>query len=199
MEKFSALPRSFYDRSSTEVAKALLGKLLVRKIMGEVLVGMIVETEAYLSTGDEAAHGFKGKTKRNSSLYKEGGHAYVHGMRQYHLLDIVVEGVDVPASVLIRALEPVQGIEEMRKRRGENKINKLTSGPGKLCIALGIAGELDGTDVTDSKNVLFVADNHAYISPEQILTSTRIGITKSADAPLRFHLIDNIHVSKRKG
>src|SRR4051812_44626519 len=108
--KDTIIPRDFYDRNPVDVAKDLLGKFLVRRINNKYSVGLITETEAYLPSGDSAAHNFKGKTKRNESLYKEAGHAYIHSMRQYCLLDVVTEGSDKPGSVLIRAIEPVEGI-----------------------------------------------------------------------------------------
>lgn len=196
--KFEALPRSYFDRGPTEVAQYLLGKLLVRRLDNQLLVGKIVETEAYLPSGDSAAHNFKGKTKRNESLYKDAGHAYVHSMRQYCLLDVVTEGPDVPGSVLIRALEPIEGIDEMQKARREDSIERLTNGPGKVCAAFGITRSLDGTDMTDSANDLFISESNETISEDQVVTTSRIGISTAMDMPLRFHLYENNHVSKRR-
>jgi DNA-3-methyladenine glycosylase len=173
--KEKILRRKFYDRNPVEVAQELLGKLLVRKIDDTYLVGMIAETEAYLPEGDAAAHAFKGKTKRNASLYKEAGHAYVHSMRQYCLLDVVTEGEDKPGSVLIRALEPVEGIKNP------------TDGPGKICRELHITKALDGIDVTDPKSDIFIAHGDTSIS-HVINTTSRIGISKAKDLHLRFHI-----------
>ena len=170
--KYNALKRSFFNRSPVEVAPELLGKLLVRKINGKVLVGRIVEVEAYLSQDDEAAHGFKGLRPHTASLYKEAGHAYVHGMRQYFLLDVVTEGMGTPSAVLIRAVEPVQGIEIP------------TNGPGKIGIAFNITRALDGVDMTDRESELFIAEGHDM---REVHVSPRVGISKSKDMPLRFY------------
>ena len=191
----SILPRSFYNRNPKVVARALLGKYLVRKIDGIFLVGKIVETEAYLSSGDSAAHNFKGKTNRNKSLYKDAGHAYVHSMRQYHLLDVVVEGEEIPGSVLIRGIEPVQGIEEMKKFRHKKELENLTNGPGKVCDAFRITKELDGIDMTNLKSGLFISDG-VTVSKGKIKVSSRIGISTAKESLLRFWIVDNQFVSR---
>jgi len=183
--KDTIIPKVFYDRDPIEVAKDLLGKFLVRRINNKFLVGIITETEAYLPEGDEASHNFIGKTKRNASLYKDAGHAYIHSMRQYCLLDVVTEGVDKPGSVLIRALEPVEGIT------GE------TSGPGKVCRELSITRSLDGIDITDPESEIFIAKGEEGTLHE-LTTTSRIGISKAKDMPLRFHITNNIHVSKKR-
>jgi DNA-3-methyladenine glycosylase len=180
-----ALPRAYFDRSPLEVAPDLLGKLLVRKSKGKVLVGRIVETEAYLSSGDSAAHSFKGKSARNASLYKEAGHAYVHSMRQYHLLDVVTEGPDKPSSVLIRGIEPIEGIESP------------TNGPGKIGIAFDITRALDGVDMTDPTSELFIADTKKK-TVYSAAVSLRIGISTAKDMPLRFYIAGSPHVSKMR-
>lgn len=187
--------QSFYNRKPQIVARDLLGKFLVRKINNQFLVGRIVETEAYLSKDDPASHNFKGKNKRNVSLYKDGGHAYVHSMRQYCLLDVVTESPAKPGSVLIRALEPIEGIEKMKRFRDEYNLHNLTNGPGKVCRALNITKNLDGIDLTNPDEVLFIVKDKNE-SKIKIITSLRIGISKAKNLPLRFHLFDNKHVSK---
>ena len=169
------LPQRFYARETITVAKDLLGKFLVRKIGGKYLIGMITETEAYLSSGDSAAHNFKGRTKRNASLYKEGGHAYIHSMRQYCLLDAVTEGVDKPGSVLIRAIEPIENIQG------------LINGPGKVCRELQIIRSLDGIDMTNPESEIFIANGEKDIL-HKTTTSSRIGISTAKDMPLRFYI-----------
>ena len=181
------LPRAFFDRDPVVVAKELLGKYIVRNLDGKRLVGKITETEAYLPSGDSAAHNFKGKTKRNESLYKEAGHAYVHSMRQYCLIDVVTEGSDKPGSVLIRAFEPVEGLKEMIKLRQEEDVEKLSNGPGKVCIALGITRSLDGIDMTSSENDLFLTEN-PDLPLREIAASSRIGISTAKEMQLRFNL-----------
>ncbi len=174
--KQTIIPRDFYDRSPVVVAQELLGKFLVRKINNTFIVGMISETEAYLPAGDSAAHSSKGKTKRTESLYKEGGHAYVHSMRQYNLLDIVTEAPDKPGSVLIRGVLPIEGIVGIK-----------TDGPGKVGIAFRITRALDGIDMTNPNSELFVAYGEGK-STHSIVTTSRIGISKAKDMPLRFHI-----------
>ncbi len=189
------ITKDFYDRDPVAVAKDLLGKFLIRTINGKVLVGKIVETEAYLAEGDEAAHNFKGETNRNKSLYKEAGHLYIHSMRHHFLMDIVVQGKDVPGSVLIRAFEPMQGVEQMKNNRNTKEITNIASGPGKVCQALQINKEQDGIDITSGK-WLYLSETIENVPPEQIMSSGRIGISKAADKPLRFWIKGNSHVSK---
>ena len=192
----SPLPRRFYARSPEIVARELLGKLLVRKMGRDVLVGKIVETEAYLAAGDEAAHGFRGRSGRNQSLFKEAGLAYVHTMRQHALLDIVTEQESVPSSVLLRALEPVEGLERMKELRGTEILGNLASGPGKLCAALAITKEHDGIDVTKEDAAFFVAEGEQR-EEFDVAVSGRIGISRSVDAPLRFWISGSDYVSRK--
>jgi DNA-3-methyladenine glycosylase len=189
------LPRSFYLESPEIVAKKLLGKYLVRKIGYEMLVGKIVETEAYLSEGDKAAHGFRGKDARNASLYLSGGHAYVHQMRHHYLLDIVTQEEGVPSSVLIRAIEPIEGIETMKKFRKTDVERNIGNGPGKVGQAFGIDKTFEGIDITDSSSSLFIATGDT-ISLEDIASSPRIGISKATEKLLRFWIKGNPNVSR---
>ncbi len=169
-----ALPRNFFDRAPALVARDLLGKLLVRRLEGKTLVGRIVETEGYLATGDEASHSHKGKNTRNASMFKDAGHAYVHTLRQYVLLDVVTEGKDTPSAVLIRAVEPVRGI------------TGVADGPGKVGRAMDITRALDGIDMTDPDEDLFIADDKKQLA-RKVCVSSRIGISKAKDLPLRFY------------
>lgn len=186
-----ALPRSFYNRPTVEVARDLLGKVLRH---GET-AGIIVETEAYLGEDDLAAHSARGITDRTRVIFGPPGHAYVYliyGM--YECLNLVAEPEGVPGCVLIRALEPVAGIDEMRGRRPNvKKSQDLASGPGKLTRALGISRELNGADVTKEPLVVSEAANPGKL---QILTTPRIGISKCADWPLRFLIEGNVYVSR---
>jgi len=170
------IPRSFYARAAAVVARELLGKLLVH---GETS-GIIIETEAYLGTGDLAAHSAAGITARTRVIFGEPGHAYVYLNYGIHeCLNIVTEPRGVAGCVLIRALKPVDGIECMLTRRKGAK--DLAGGPGKLTQALGITRALNGADVTEGP--LTVHD--LGLSPE-IQVTKRIGITKSTDLMLRF-------------
>lgn len=175
------------------VAKELLGKILVRKINWEFLSGIIVETEAYLSSGDVAAHGFRGKTKANTSLYKSAGHLYIHAMHQQSLMDIVTDGEELPCSVLIRALEPLSGVETIKKNRNTESLENLTNGPGKLCKALQIDRSLDGLNICSLESEVYVLDTQIS---DEINESIRIGITTNKEPLLRYYIANNKFVSR---
>lgn len=189
------VPRSFYNRSSLQVAPELLGKILIRKFSNQIISGRIVETEAYLAFGDAASHAFKGKTKRNASLFKKAGHAYVHSIHMQQCLDIVTDSEDTPSSVLIRALEPLEGITIMRSLRNKEKITELTSGPGKLTQALNISKNFDGADVTTTTSNLYVISDGYQVS--SIVAKKRIGISKATEFDYRFYVQDSTFVSKK--
>ena len=186
------LKRSFYLRPTVDVARALLGKIIVH---GETS-GRIVETEAYLGEGDLAAHAASGPTDRNRVIFGPAGHAYVYfiyGM--YECLNIVAEPEGQAGCVLIRALEPVDGIAAMQARRPTaRRIEDLANGPGKLTRALAITRRQNGCDVT--RGPILVSPPEKEESFE-IGVSPRIGITKSADLPLRFFVKGNPFVSRR--
>jgi len=190
------LPRVFYQRDTPTVAKDLLGKVLLHNFDGHPLAGRIVETEAYLGQGDAAAHSARGPTKRNRVVFGPPGHAYVYfiyGM--YECLNIVAEPDGQAGCVLIRAVEPLAGIDAMRALRPKAKRDRdLASGPGKLTLALGIKRGLNGADVT--RGPLTVREFRRP-QPFDFATSPRIGISASAELPLRFYITDNEYVSRR--
>ena len=177
------LPRSFYARPTVEVARDLLGKILVH---GRT-AGRIIETEAYLGSQDEASHAFRGPTPRNRVMFGPPGHAYVYfiyGM--YECMNVVTETDGTAGAVLIRALEPLRGIETMRRRRPHAKREQdLTSGPGKLTIALGITRRQNGADLTRGPLTIHPPDHPLQF---EIESTPRIGIRRCADWPLRFLL-----------
>lgn len=185
------LPREFYARPTAEVARDLLGKILVHGRSA----GWIVETEAYLGLEDRAAHASRGLTARTRVLFGPPGHAYVYfiyGM--YECLNLVTEPEGVPGCVLIRALEPLTGIAWMRRRRpAARRLEDLASGPGKLTLALGITRKLYGADVT--RGPLTVRQLLAEPAFE-IAVSPRIGIRHCSDWPLRFFIAGNRCVSR---
>ncbi len=185
------LPRSFYQRPAIEVARDLLGKIIVH---GETS-GRIVETEAYLGEGDLASHSARGITDRTRVIFGPPGHAYVYliyGM--YECLNIVAEPAETAGCVLIRALEPVEGIELMRQRRpAVRNVEDLASGPGKLTLALGITRALNGIDVTQGYLTVRDVDKG---QPFEIAVTPRIGIRHCADWPLRFLIAGNRFASK---
>jgi DNA-3-methyladenine glycosylase len=191
------LPRSFYARSAPHVAKDLLGKILVRRIGQTTLSGKIVEVEAYLGKKDPASHAYRGKTRRNEVMFGEGGHLYVYFTYGMHFCANVVTGKkDVSEAVLIRAIEPLDGIDLMKRNRGFLRdvrlLYTLTNGPAKLCEALGIKREDNGTDLRGNKIFLIEGE-----SPKSVIgTSTRIGITRGTEKKWRFFLKGNEWVSK---
>ena len=189
LPKPTVLPRSFYLSSPEVVARALLGKLLTHHREGERLTGRITEVEAYLGLADPASHTFRGLTAYNSVLFGPPGFSYVYfiyGM--YYCVNVSCLPDGEPGGVLIRALEPVEGIETMARLRGlpsGASPKLLTGGPGRLCQALGITRAThNGLDVTSKKSVLQILDDGYH--PENIDVTPRIGISKAADLPLRF-------------
>ena len=184
------LPRSFYQRPTVEVARALLGCVIALRRTA----GRIVETEAYLGIDDGASHSARGRTARTGVIFGPPGHAYVYliyGM--YECLNLVAEPDGVAGCVLIRALEPLEGIPLMQRRRpAARKIEDLANGPGKLTQALGISRKHNGVDVTRGPILVYPPKP----DPLDIAISRRIGITKSADLPLRFFIRGNPFVSR---
>ena len=174
-----ALPRRFYSRDPVEVARDLVGRLLVRETGGIRLVGRIVEVEAY-SREDPASHSFKGQTRRNVTMFGPPGFAYVyvsHGI--HHCMNVTAGSAN---AVLLRALEPIEGIEEMFRRRGVVDERLLCAGPGRLCQALGITLSDDGHDMTGRGEMWLAAGEPA----RSVLATARIGISVAADVPWRF-------------
>lgn len=195
------LPPEFYLDAPDIVARKLLGKLVVRKTNGGILIGRIVETEAYLGKDDPAAHAFVGRTARNEVLFGPPGRAYVYFIYGMHYcLNVSCEPDGQAGSVLLRALEPVAGLAEMAKLRGlppDAAPRLLTSGPGRLCQALGVSRHDNGANLTDPESDLRIADDRYTASG--IAISPRVGIRKAAERPLRFLLDGNRFVSAAPG
>jgi DNA-3-methyladenine glycosylase len=197
MNEFDHNPisREFYLQPTVDAARDLLGKVLVHRTRRGILAGRIVETEAYTSN-DPACHACKGMTKRNAMMFGEPGHAYVYftyGM--YHCFNAVTAPEGVGEAVLVRAAEPLEGVEIMEENRGTEVLTNLCSGPGKLCMAFGLDRRHNGLDLTNSE--LVIVDDGWL--PGEIVTATRIGIRLGADLPWRFYLAGNPHVSRRNG
>jgi len=187
------LGRQFYARSTEKVAKDLLGKILVYRTPKGVLKGKIVETEAYFSNNDPASHAYRKKTKRNYVMFNEPGTCYMYFTYGNHwMLNIVTEKVGVAGAVLIRALEPLEGIDIMKRNRGVNNITELTNGPGKLTKAFGLGKNHYGIDMTKSN--LYVENSR---EKPKIVTTTRIGISVGKEMPLRFYIKDSKFVSRK--
>jgi len=195
------LPRKFYSRDVLIVAKELLGKILVKKEKDLTLSGIIVEVEAYDGEIDEAAHTFIGKTKRNEIMFGEGGFFYVYFTYGAHFCCNVVTGTEGKGTaVLIRAVEPLEGVETMIKNRfgrelkSEKERFNLTSGPGKVCQAFSITKEHYGVDLTGDK--IFI-QNNKKLNEDEIGVSRRIGIKKSIHLQWRFFIKNNNYISSK--
>jgi len=195
------LKRNFYTRELLIVAKELLGKTLVKKDKDQILSGKIVEVEAYDGSMDEAAHTFIGKTKRNEIMFGVGGFLYVYFTYGAHFCSNVVTGeIGHGTAVLIRAIEPIKGMNVLIKNRfNRNLVNEkekynLTNGPGKICQAMSINKSHYGIDLTGNQIYLLDATK---ISDDEIVITKRIGIKKSVDLPWRFYIKNNPFVSKR--
>lgn len=187
------LPPAFYLQPTLEVARALLGQILVHETEEGVTAGVIVETEAYL-TGDPANHASRGKTTRNAAMFGPPGIAYVYQVPTHHCLNAVTEPEGVGEAVLIRAVEPVEGIELMQQRRGVTDIRLLTSGPGRLTQVMGITLAQNFCPLYEGR---FRIVRGETVPPAQVTQTTRIGIRVGADKPWRFYVTNNAFVSRR--
>lgn len=187
------LPVSFYLAGDTPtIARALLGKILIHETDQGRVGGRIVETEAYLAKHDPASHAARGQTRRNTSMFGQPGTSYVYiSYGIHHCLNVVCQSQGIGEAVLIRALEPLEGLALMRNNRGGVVDKQLTNGPGKLCQALDIDLRLDGHDLAAHPLYLLTGD-----PPAAIGTSSRIGLSVGRELPLRFYVADNSYVSR---
>jgi DNA-3-methyladenine glycosylase len=186
------LDRAEVPVDTVQLARFLIGKMLVRILAEGVAGGRIVETEAY-GIGDPAGHAYRGITPRNRALFLERGHAYVYlAYGVSFMLNVSSETSGVGAGVLIRAIEPTFGITIMERNRGAERVRDLARGPGRLCEALGIDRRLDGIDLCQAGPLWLGSDGQAA---DEIGQSKRIGITRAADSPLRFYVRGNWFVS----
>jgi DNA-3-methyladenine glycosylase len=194
------LPPAFYAQDTTSVARQLLGCYLVHLEGERTTSGRIVETEAYL-TGDPASHAFRGKTKRSSVMFGPAGYAYVYLSYGLHVcLNVVTAQVGQGEAVLFRALEPLEGLATMRERRQTTKESLLCNGPARLTEALGVPLTLNGYPLFEGPFQIWSADTFPLLPSAEtadIIQTTRIGLSKAADLPLRFYLENNPHVSRR--
>ena len=195
------LSKSFYKRDLLTVAKELLGKVMVKKSPKNLLTASIVEVEAYDGEIDKAAHTYGDKTERNKVMFNEGGYLYVYlSYGVHHCCNIVTGFEDTGTAVLIRAVEPLKDLDMMiknrfdRKLKNDKEIINLTSGPGKVCKALGINKDHSGIDLTRDK--IFLLDQ-PKVKASEIGISKRIGITKSTNYPWRFYIKGNQFLSRK--
>jgi len=187
------LPRDFYLRDTVTVAKDLLGKVLVSDSPQGRCAGIIVETEAYLYPDDPDNHAYHGPTNANASMYLPGGSAYVYFLYGAHwLLNAVTREAGVPEAVLLRSLQPTQGLETMRGRRGGVGDLLLTTGPARLTQALAIDGSLDGADLTSGPLMILYNE----FAPQRVESCGRVGCYRAPDRLLRFFIARNPYVSR---
>jgi DNA-3-methyladenine glycosylase len=201
--RLKKLPRSFYLSPTLTVAKRLLGKRLVRRYKGTELIGRIVETEAYRGVVDPASHAYRGKTARNEVMFRKGGHLYVYFTYGMHFCaNVVTREEEIGEAVLIRAIEPLEGIEVMMENRsgahfhqraGHHALANLTNGPAKLCQALAIRRDENGTDLLGDEIFLL---NSPALTSARIGRSRRIGITSGKEKRWRFFIRGNAWVSR---
>lgn len=193
MAAVDPFPPEFYSRNTVEVARALLGSWLLHGPTG----GVIVETEAYLGMDDPASHAFRGPTPRTEVMFGAPGRAYVYFIYgNHHCLNAVAHPPGRAGAVLLRALEPRVGLEVMRERRGRRSDRELTSGPGRLCQALGIDLSANGVPLHEGNLVLGPPPAGAAPVPGRPVQGVRVGITRAVHEPLRFFLEGNPHVSR---
>lgn len=195
IELLSPLGRRFYDRNVVKVARDLLGRRLIRSTTDGVASGAIVEVEAYLGNADPAAHSFRGETRRNATMFGPPGHLYVYSIHSRYCMNAVTEPAGVAHAVLIRAIEPLDGIHLMRARRGRDRPLDLARGPARLCEALAVDRKLDGWDLTIGEQIWIAEDRPLRIRDSDIGVSPRIGVTSAKDAPLRFFVDGHLFVS----
>ncbi len=187
------LPRAFYGRPTLKVAADLIGKYIVYNSPDGTMSARIVEVEAYIGQGDPACHAARGKTKRNAVMFGKPGFTYVYfiyGM--YYCINFVTEKEGQPAAVLLRAAEPSEGIDLMKKHSPRQKEHRLLSGPGKFCKAFGLTRTHNGLDLTG--DTIYLEDRN--IGAAQIITTPRIGINHATELPWRFYDADSAAVSR---
>jgi len=189
------LPRSFFTRPSPEVGPDLLGRILVRRVdEGTLLTARIVEAEAY-QEDDPASHSYRGRTNRTEVMFGPAGHVYVYftyGM--HHCMNVVTGSTGEGSAVLLRAAEPLEGLEEMARRRGTNDPRMLCSGPGRLCQALGIDRAENGLDLVRGRQLWLLEG--APVPPSMISVGSRVGITSGTERPWRFSVRGDRFVSR---
>jgi DNA-3-methyladenine glycosylase len=185
--------RDFFNRYTPDVARDLIGARIVRVMKGRRLAGIVVETEAYRGTCDPASHAYRGKTERNSVMFGRPGHAYVYfTMGMHYCLNVTAEREGVAGAVLLRAIEPAEGVPAMTRNRGMDDLARLGAGPGNLTKALGVDLKLNGEDLVESERLFLEMGSGSL----PIGKSTRVGITSGTSMRWRYFAKGNMHVSK---
>jgi len=192
--ELTPLSREFYSRSTLTVAQDLLGKFLVRHCGPSQIIGRIVETEAYRGEDDPASYAFKGRNERCALMFEEAGHAFITCLHGYSCFNVVTERKGIPGAVLIRAVEPIAGIDLMRSNRRTTDIFQLSNGPGKLTQAFAITRDCNGLDLT-CNDEFFIANSPSVVQLN-LAVGRRIGVRAGADKLWRFYIKDNLFVSK---
>jgi DNA-3-methyladenine glycosylase len=186
------LPRSFYDRATLEVTRDLLAKILVRRLPDAVLKARLVEVEAYTGQSDPGSHAFRGRTRRTEVMFGPPGHLYVYftyGM--HHCMNVVTETEGIAGAVLLRAAEPLEGVDRMERARGPRSPVDLCNGPAKLCQAFGITRAQNGQDLEGPD--IWIEDDGEVA--HNVAISARVGLTAGRELPFRFYMADNSYVS----
>jgi DNA-3-methyladenine glycosylase len=194
LEPRPPLDREFYSRPVCTVATELLGKLLYRRTPEGLVSGRIVEVEAYLGSEDPASHAYRGPTKRNASMFGPAGHAYVYTIHARFCMNVVAERVGVAHAILIRAVEPLVGLDLMRRRRKVDNLRDLARGPARLCEAFALDRRMDGWDLTTGRD-LWLAEDDCRMTTDRIAVTPRIGVTSAKESLLRYIVSGNLYVS----
>ena len=196
MVQLKVLSKKFYERSPERVARGLLGKILMRRLGEEALSGIIVETEAYYGPDDPASRASHGIKDYNKLMWQEPGVAFIYNVHKYWMFNIVAHKPGGAGAVLIRAVEPIEGIAVMKRNRGitdDGRLIELTNGPGKLTVAFGIDKTLNGVCLTSKRSPIHIVDNQIQV---KVSSSKRIGVRADLDRDLRFYIEGNRFVSK---
>ena len=193
----NVLTREFYERTPEQVARALIGKHLVRRTTEGVCRGTIVETEAYLAAGDSASHSYRGLTRKNATMFGRAGLLYVYPIHGRYCLNAVTESRGIASAVLIRAVIPLYGIDLIQQRRAVPVID-LARGPARLCEAFAVDRRLDGWDLTRGTRIWIERPDDSSVTDHIIAASPRIGVTSAHNLELRFFLKDCPYVSGRR-
>jgi DNA-3-methyladenine glycosylase len=187
------LDKEFYARDTAQVARELLGSILIRKINGETLGGVIVETEAYYGQEDPASRAYRGRKDYNKVMFEEPGHLFIYNVHRYWMLNLIAHEPGGVGGVLIRAMEPTMGIGAMSKNRTVRNPTQLTNGPGKLSLALKVDKKLNGASITTIGGPVYIMKNPATF---EVGRSHRIGVKQDLDVKLRFYIRENSWVSR---